>query len=143
MKLGHFFAKIIKIQSGQGLVSQPSPPALCMIMIPKYSGGATLHSDAETLVRKDHYQDLHAPVLSVSQPACSLYDYDYAPCTPNIAAVPHSDADTSQGNLGGENKFDLSLHIGQIGPRGKAAQPSPAPLEFRRINRYFCCVLTK
>ena len=80
MKLGHFFAKIIKIQSSPGLVSQPSPPALCMIMIPKYSGGATLHSDAET----------------------------------------------SQGNLSGENKFDLSLHIGQIGPRGKAAQPSPA-----------------
>ena len=64
------------------------------------------------------YQDpVHAHVLSV------LYDYDYAPCPPNIAAVPHSDADTSQGNLSGENKFDLSLHIGQIGPRGKAAQP--------------------
>ena len=47
--------------------------------------------------------------------------------------MPHSDAETSQGNLSGENKFDLSLHIGQIGPRGKAAQPSPAPLEFRRI----------
>ena len=58
-----------------------------------------------------------------AQPAWSLYDYDYAPCPPNIAAVPHSDADTSQGNLSGENKFDLSLHIGQIGPRGKAAQP--------------------
>ena len=40
--------------------------------------------------------------------------------------MPHSDAETSQGNLSGENKFDLSLHIGQIGPRGKAAQPSPA-----------------
>ena len=75
-----------------------------------------------------------------AQPAWSLYDYDYAPCPPNIAAVPHSDADTSQGNLSGENKFDLSLHIGQIGPRGKAAQPSPAKPEFRRINRYFWCV---
>ena len=77
-----------------------------------------------------------------AQPAISLYDYDYAPCTPNIAAVPHSDAETSQGNLSGENKFDLSLHIGQIGPRGKAAQPGPTRVQ-TDYNRYFWCVSTK